>query len=86
MGIRFRCPNGHKLHVKGFLAGKRGLCPQCGVKLTIPLESDPAPKWLGKKAARAGRELEQLEKELVGMVDAIKGTGRDACPHPRLVS
>jgi hypothetical protein len=42
MGIRFRCPNGHKLHVKSFQAGKRGLCPQCGVKLLIPLESDPA--------------------------------------------
>jgi hypothetical protein len=41
MGIRFRCPNGHKLHVKSFLAGKRGICPQCGVKLVIPLESDP---------------------------------------------
>ncbi len=41
MGIRFRCPNGHKLHVKAFQGGKRGICPQCGVKLTIPLESDP---------------------------------------------
>ena len=36
MGIRFFCPNGHKLHVKAFLAGKRGYCPKCGIKLLIP--------------------------------------------------
>jgi hypothetical protein len=36
MGIRFQCPNGHRLHVKTFLAGKRGICPQCGAKFTIP--------------------------------------------------
>lgn len=39
MGIRFLCPNGHKLNVKAFLAGKRGLCPYCGAKFTIPPES-----------------------------------------------
>lgn len=36
MGIRFQCPSGHKLHVKTFLAGKRGICPHCGAKFTIP--------------------------------------------------
>lgn len=36
MGIRFLCPNGHKLNVKADLAGKRASCPECGVKLTIP--------------------------------------------------
>jgi hypothetical protein len=39
MGIRFSCPNGHKLHVKEFLAGKRGVCPSCGAKFVIPLAS-----------------------------------------------
>jgi hypothetical protein len=40
MGIRFLCPNcAHKLNVKAFLAGKRGVCPQCGSGLDIPLES-----------------------------------------------
>ncbi len=42
MGIRFFCPNGHKLNVKTFLAGKRGLCPKCGAKVLIPSASDPA--------------------------------------------
>jgi len=36
MGIRVYCPNGHKLNVKSFLAGKRGVCPHCGAKFDIP--------------------------------------------------
>jgi hypothetical protein len=36
MGIRFLCPNGHKLNVKSELAGKRASCPDCGAKLVIP--------------------------------------------------
>jgi hypothetical protein len=39
MGIRFYCPNGHKLNVKAFQAGQRGLCPDCGVSVDIPLVS-----------------------------------------------
>ena len=39
MGIRFSCPNGHKLNVKSFQAGMRGVCPYCGAKFTIPTES-----------------------------------------------
>jgi GYF domain 2 len=36
MGIRFLCPNGHKLNVKADLAGKRASCPECGAKLVVP--------------------------------------------------
>lgn len=36
MGIRFLCPNGHRLNVKSFLAGKRAICPQCGAKVLVP--------------------------------------------------
>lgn len=39
MGIRFYCPNGHKLNVKAYLAGRRGICPDCGASFDIPLES-----------------------------------------------
>jgi hypothetical protein len=39
MGIRFLCPNGHKLNVKSFLAGKRGICPDCDAKFIVPMES-----------------------------------------------
>jgi len=39
MGIRFYCPNGHKLNVKAFQAGRRGICPHCGVGMDIPMAS-----------------------------------------------
>jgi hypothetical protein len=39
MGIRFFCPNGHKLNVKEFQAGRKGICPFCGAKIQIPTES-----------------------------------------------
>jgi len=39
MGIRFFCPNGHKLNVKDFQAGQNGICPYCGAKMQIPLQS-----------------------------------------------
>jgi len=45
MGIRFYCPNGHKLNVKAFQAGRRGICPYCGASMIIPTESTrPASK------------------------------------------
>ena len=39
MGIRFYCPQGHKLNVKSFLAGKKGFCPHCNAKVDIPVRS-----------------------------------------------
>ena len=39
MGIKFFCPNGHKLNVKAFLSGKRAICPKCGAKVLVPTES-----------------------------------------------
>ena len=43
MGIRFFCPNGHKLNVKSFLAGQTGICPYCGIKVEIPTQSTRTP-------------------------------------------
>lgn len=48
MGIRFYCPNGHKLNVKSELAGKIGICPKCQARMTIPTVSVREPS--GKKA------------------------------------
>lgn len=39
MGIRFFCPNGHRLNVRAELAGEIGFCPKCQVRMLIPLES-----------------------------------------------
>ena len=56
MGIRFNCPNGHKLNVKEFLAGKRGVCPQCGAKFVIPA---PALTQAAESQFSAGNSLSQ---------------------------
>lgn len=42
MGIKFLCPNGHKLHVKAFLSGKKAICPQCGARVVVPAEGSAA--------------------------------------------
>ena len=40
MGIRFFCPHcDRRLHVKDFLAGKKGICPHCDESIVIPRES-----------------------------------------------
>jgi hypothetical protein len=58
MGIRFNCPNGHKLNVKEFLAGKRGVCPQCGAKFIIPTPAEGAamevPQPVGVGLSQSG--------------------------------
>jgi hypothetical protein len=65
MGIRFLCPNGHKLNVKSFLAGKKGVCPQCGARMRIPQQSDPALRKPGDSDAHDDAEQES-EPMLVG--------------------
>ena len=54
MGIRFFCPNGHKLNVKEFQAGRRGICPFCGAKIRIPTESTREASHKGGRLASGG--------------------------------
>ncbi len=72
MGIRFYCPTGHKLNVKSFLAGKRGICPHCQSKFEIPSESDP--KLLAGDSSR-------LTEAVAGVPD---GSGVDLSNIPVL--
>ena len=85
MGIRFRCQAcDKKLHVKSFLAGKRGVCPKCGAKIRIPAQSDPAfatetdsaeqaepPDGATASRSAAGREP---EREIPSATAASKAT------------
>jgi len=48
MGIRFFCPKGHKLNVKDFQAGRKGICPYCGARIQIPTESTRPPSKKGR--------------------------------------
>jgi len=43
MGIVSFCPNNHRVKVKDELAGRKGVCPTCGARFRIPLESEPEP-------------------------------------------
>jgi hypothetical protein len=55
MGIRFRCPIcDKKIHVKDFLAGKRGICPKCDAGVDIPLVSQLPPSLNKKSRKRSG--------------------------------
>jgi len=58
MGIVAYCPSGHRMKVKDFLAGRKGICPTCGARFRIPMASPaspparvPAPPAAARKAA-----------------------------------
>jgi len=51
MGIRFYCPNGHKLNVKDFQAGQKGVCPVCDAVMQIPMKST-RPSFRKKHASK----------------------------------
>ncbi|HIA20777.1 MAG TPA: DUF4339 domain-containing protein, partial [Planctomycetaceae bacterium] len=57
MGIKFRCPNGHKLNVKTHQAGKKGYCPKCKSQVDIPLKSTRK----GKAEREAARQAAQAQ-------------------------
>jgi hypothetical protein len=58
MGIVAHCPHGHRVKVKDFLAGKKGICPTCRARFRIPLTSGAAP------AAMPIAALESLDATL----------------------
>jgi len=81
MGIRFYCPNGHKLNVKSFLAGQRGVCPRCGAKTVIPFESTrekgsqdlpEAAEWAEKQRAAATLSVPAVGTPVAGNLNAIQ--------------
>jgi uncharacterized Zn finger protein (UPF0148 family) len=70
MGIKFHCPNGHKMNVKSFLAGKKGVCPKCGVGVEVPLVSEGAEQ----PEAMAAASIESEAK-------ASKTTSSESAPE-----
>ena len=71
MGIKFLCPNGHKLHVKAFLSGKKAICPQCGARVVVPDDNpatavaEPEPMLHQPAAASDPKSESHLEASLV---------------------
>ena len=63
MGIRFYCPNGHKLNVKSELAGKIGICPKCQARMTIPTASVRSSSHQSEEKSDASEAANVRENE-----------------------
>jgi len=76
MGIKFRCPNGHKLNVKAHQAGKKGYCPKCKTQVNIPLKST--------RKGKAEREAERLaaEAQATAPTATVSPAGTAPAPMP----
>lgn len=90
MGIRFECPNGHKLHVKTFLAGKRGICPDCGAKFVIPPSdnghSDPEPlkSAVAAPGTRTQHGHDAASPEASAVISTV-GDREQVAPQPKRI-
>jgi hypothetical protein len=81
MGIRFHCPNGHKLNVKAFQAGQMGICPVCGVKTQIPLKSTRPSSGEKRRNAPAAAHVPSQAKSPAGPSPAVAAAaGRSGGP------
>jgi hypothetical protein len=74
MGIRFFCPNGHRLNVKEFQAGRKGICPFCGSKIQIPTQSTRKSSKEEKAAQRTGGGAEAT-MQAAGAATAVASAG-----------
>ena len=76
MGIRFYCPNGHKLNVKEFQAGRKGICPYCGAKIQIPTKSTRP----SSKQTKAEKEAAVHTEDAMPVAEPPPVTARQAEP------
>lgn len=81
MGIRFYCPNGHKLNVKSFQAGRRGICPFCGAKIIIPAQST-RKSGKAEHPAQGGAEQEIVVQPAPSNPVAMPSQGATSSPNP----
>ena len=75
MGIRFLCPNGHRLNVKAHLAGHRGICPECGISMWIPQTSVTEKSSSIKTAPKDAKTTTASVTEAVAEPTTLKRTG-----------
>ena len=79
MGIVCHCPNGHRVKVKDHQAGKRGLCPTCGTKFSIPAVAGVATD--GSEEPEGMPDLSQLPlARFVPLAPAVVATLPRAMP------
>ncbi len=70
MGIIAYCPRGHRLKLKDELAGRKGICPQCGDRFRIPYESQNPPPTDSADGPTAGTSPRGLPVASVVSLDA----------------
>jgi len=75
MGIRFLCPNGHRLNVKAHLAGHRGICPECGVSMGIPQTSTTENSSRVKTASEDNKTTPESVTKAVAEPTNLNRTG-----------
>ena len=79
MGIKFLCPNGHKLNVKSFLSGKRAICPKCGARVVVP-SVDAADNAVDNEIAPGDSAGESMELPSSAMVQSPAAVAAPASP------
>jgi len=84
MGIVAFCPHGHRVKVKDQLAGRKGICPECGARFRIPLASSPEPAGSPAPAVTGRQPAHGIEPVAAGNPSA--GTSPSGTPIARVVS
>ncbi len=85
MGIKFRCQScDKKLHVKAFLAGKRGVCPYCGAKVRIPKESQEGQtsRPTSRQPADSAAKPPQQKSAPAATAKEAGRSSKDSAPTP----
>lgn len=85
MGIVAFCPQGHRVKVKDELAGRKGICPECGARFRIPLESSSAPV-VSPGPSQAPVAVGQSPAPLAVGATAPAATAPSGTPVARIVS
>jgi hypothetical protein len=76
MGIVSHCPNGHRIKVKDYLAGKIGICPSCSARFRIPL-ADASPARMPDRQAASGLPVAAVPFDLALAVSSPTDSGND---------
>jgi len=86
MGIVVYCPNQHRVKVKDDLGGRKGVCPTCGARFRIPLESQPEPALPAHAPDPAGSSPAPAAAGVRPAVPAPAATSTTGLPAAEIVS
>src|SRR5262245_4875116 len=79
--IGFPCPGcGAQLKVKDELAGKRGKCPSCGKRMTVPADPSATAVPARRKGGRPGDSSPQLSPDPQETTPSVPQGDRSTTP------